>query len=165
MFFTAAQHSFTVSLVHLPGRLNCIVDALSCNRSHVSFPLLPRPTSCQHQCLPSWESSRRPPEPPPHLHRAMAPSTSTTYRAGIRKYYTFCHTLGITPLPGTKHSINLFAAYLSRRKLQANTIRVYLAAVSHLHLTQGYCSPAHNNPMLNLAILRIQHTSGPRDCL
>ena len=34
-------------------------------RSHVSFPLLPRPTGCQHQCLTSWESSRRPPEPPP----------------------------------------------------------------------------------------------------
>ena len=103
------------------------------------------------------------------LHRAVAPSTSTTYRAGIWKYYTFCHTLGINPVPGIKHSINLFAAYLSQT-LQANTIQVYLAAVSHLHLIHGFSSPVHNNPMLNLAIRGIQRsqgpaTSGPRDCL
>ena len=94
------------------------------------------------------------------LHRAMAPSTSTTYRAGIWKYYTFCHTLGITPLPGSKHSINLFAAYLSQ-KLQVNTIQVYLAAVSHLHLTHGFSRPAHNKLTLNLAIRGIQRSQGP----
>ena len=94
------------------------------------------------------------------LHTAVAPSTSTTYRAGIQKYYTFCHTLGINPLPGTKHSINLFAAYLSQT-LQASTIQVYLAAVSHLHLTHGFSSPVHNDPTLNLAIRGIQRFQGP----
>ena len=87
-------------------------------------------------------------------------STSTTYRAGILKHYTFCFTLGINPLPGTKHSINLFAAYLSQT-LQANTIQVYLAAISHLHLTHGFSSPVHNNPTLNLAIRGIQRSQGP----
>ncbi|KAL5496745.1 hypothetical protein EMCRGX_G013099 [Ephydatia muelleri] len=71
------------------------------------------------------------------LHRAMAHSTSTTYRAGIRKYYTFCTKFNLTPLPGSKYAINLFAAYLSQA-LQANTIQVYLAAVTHLHLTHGF---------------------------
>ena len=84
------------------------------------------------------------------LHRAVAPSTSTTYRAGIRKY-SFCPTFSINPLPGIKHSINLFVAYLSQT-LQANIIQLYLAAVSHLHLIHGFSSPVHNNPMLNLAI-------------
>ena len=32
------------------------------------------------------------------LHRAMAPSTSTTYRAGIRKYYAFCTQFNLNPL-------------------------------------------------------------------
>ena len=94
------------------------------------------------------------------MHRAVAPSTSTTYRAGIRKYYTFCHTLSINPLPGIKHTINLFAAYLSQT-LQAKTIKVYLAAVSHLHLIHGFSSPVHNNPTLNLAIQGIQCSQGP----
>eukprot|EP00731_Ephydatia_muelleri_P003033 Em0001g3033a len=57
------------------------------------------------------------------LHRAMAPSTSTTERAGIRK----CN----------------------------------LAAVTHLHLTRGFSSPAHNNPTLNLAIRGMQRSQGP----
>ena len=87
-------------------------------------------------------------------------STSTTYRAGILKYYTFCFTLGINPLPGTNHSINLFAAYLSQT-LQANTIQVYMAGISHLHLTHGFSSPVHNNPTLNLAIRGIQRSQGP----
>ena len=44
------------------------------------------------------------------LHRAVAPSTSTTYRAGIRKYYAFCLNFNL----GIRHSINLFTAYLSQ---------------------------------------------------
>ena len=59
---TAQFHSLPG--VHLPARLNCIAMHYHATRSHVSFPLLPRPTSCQHQCLTSWESSRRSPEPP-----------------------------------------------------------------------------------------------------
>ena len=56
--------------------------------------------------------------------------------------------------------INLLAAYLSQT-LQANTIQVYQAAISHLHLTHGFSSPVHNNPTLNLAIRGIQHSQGP----
>ena len=33
------------------------------------------------------------------LHGAVAPSTSTTYRSGIRKYYAFCHRFNLTTLP------------------------------------------------------------------
>ena len=42
LFLTAAQHSFTVSLVHLPGRLNCIADALSRNLMPRFFSLAPQ---------------------------------------------------------------------------------------------------------------------------
>ena len=94
------------------------------------------------------------------LHRAVVPSTSTTYGAGIRKYYAFCTQFNLNPLPVSKHTINLFAAYLSQ-VLQANTIQVYLAAVTHLHLTRGFSSPAQNNPTLNLAIRGMQRSQGP----
>ncbi|KAL5463980.1 hypothetical protein EMCRGX_G032933 [Ephydatia muelleri] len=94
------------------------------------------------------------------LHRAVAPSTPTTYGAGIRKYYAFCTQFNLNPLPGSKHTINLFAAYLSQ-VLQANTTQVYLAAITHLHLTRGFSSPAHNNPTLNLAIRGMQRSQGP----
>ena len=52
------------------------------------------------------------------LHRAVAPSTSTTYRAGIRKHYAFCHKFNLTTLPVNKHSItiNLFSVKWGVRK-------------------------------------------------
>ena len=42
LFFTAAQHSFTVSLVYLPGWLNCIADALSCHLMQRFLSLAPQ---------------------------------------------------------------------------------------------------------------------------
>jgi hypothetical protein len=42
LLFTAAQHSFTVSKAHLPDRLNCIADALSCNQMSRFFSLAPQ---------------------------------------------------------------------------------------------------------------------------
>ena len=56
LFFTAAQHSFTVSLVRLPGRLNCIAD----DQISRFFSLAPqanqatRATSCTEPRLNPW---------------------------------------------------------------------------------------------------------------
>ena len=53
LFFIAAQHSFTVSLVHLPGQLNYIADALSRNQISRFFSLAPQanqlPTPVSHK--------------------------------------------------------------------------------------------------------------------
>ena len=69
LFFIAARNNFTVSLVHLPGRLNCIADTLSRNQMSCFFSLAPpRPTSCPRPYLRSWQGRLR------HLlHRAVAP--------------------------------------------------------------------------------------------
>eukprot|EP00731_Ephydatia_muelleri_P009821 Em0005g407a len=64
---------------------------------------------------------------------------------------------GLAPLPGSKHTVTLFATYLNKT-LQANTFRVYMAAVSHLHLTHGLSS---DNPTLSLAIQGIQCSQDP----
>ncbi|KAL5475164.1 hypothetical protein EMCRGX_G027230 [Ephydatia muelleri] len=42
LFFIAARNSFTVSLVHLPGKQNCIADALSRNQMSRFFSLAPQ---------------------------------------------------------------------------------------------------------------------------
>ena len=50
-----------------------------------------------------------------------------------------------TPLFLGPSTVTLFATHLSRT-LQAKTIQVYVAAVSHLHLTQGLSSPTSTSP-------------------
>ena len=41
------------------------------------------------------------------LTKAVAPSTSSTYKAGIQRYLSFCKAFGLVPLPGSKHSVTL----------------------------------------------------------
>ena len=53
--------------------------------------------NCPHQCLKSWQSSRRSPETPPP--QSCGPFNIHPYRAGIRKYYAFCHKFNLTTLP------------------------------------------------------------------
>ncbi|KAL5505879.1 hypothetical protein EMCRGX_G007418 [Ephydatia muelleri] len=94
------------------------------------------------------------------LNRAMAPSTATTYATGIRRYQGFCHAFKLIPVPGTKETITLFAAHLSRT-LNSRTIQDYVAAVSFLHHSMGYKSPASSNPTLRLAIRGVQCLQEP----
>ena len=42
--------------------------------------------------------------------------------------------------------------------LQPRTIQVYIAAVSYLHHTHGYTSPASNNPVIKLLIQGIERS-------
>lgn len=42
LFFTAATHSFTIRLEHVPGRLNALADALSRNQISLFFSLAPK---------------------------------------------------------------------------------------------------------------------------
>jgi hypothetical protein len=90
----------------------------------------------------------------------LAPSTATIYATGVRRYQAFCHAFKLTAVPGTKETITLFAAHLSR-SLNSRTIQVYVAAVSFLHHSLGYRSPASKNPMLRLAIRGVQRLQGP----
>ena len=53
--------------------------------------------NCPHQCLKSWQSSRWSPETPPP--QSCGPFNFHPYRAGIRKYYAFCHKFNLTTLP------------------------------------------------------------------
>ena len=90
----------------------------------------------------------------------MAPSTTTTYATGIRRYRGICHAFKLISVPGTKETITLFAAHLSRT-LNSRTIQVYVAAVSFLHHSMEYKSPASSNPMLRLAIRGVQRLQEP----
>ena len=91
------------------------------------------------------------------LHRALAPSTFTTYQMGIKRYYDFCSTHHRKPLPGTTQTLALFVTDLSLT-LQPRTIQVYLSAVSYLHHMNGFESPTTNNPVIKLLVQGVERS-------
>ncbi|KAL5506130.1 hypothetical protein EMCRGX_G007706 [Ephydatia muelleri] len=104
------------------------------------------------------------------LTRALAPSTciTTIYATCVRRYQGLCHAFKLIPVPAMKETITLFAVHLSQ-SMNPRTLQVYVAAVSFLHHSLGYKSPASRNPMLRLAIRvsnasRDPFTSGLHDC-
>ena len=70
----------------------------------------------------------------------------------------FCKYLHLKPLPCSKDTIALFAAHLSSY-LSLKTIKVYIAAVSHLHQTNGYRPPTVHNSALKLAFRGMKRRS------
>ena len=97
------------------------------------------------------------------IHRALAGSTTSTYKVGIQRYLTFCRALDLVPVPSTKRQVALFATHLST-SLRLPTIRVYLAAVSFLHHVGGHRSPVSGNTILKLVLRGIQRKQTQSQC-
>ncbi|KAL5516539.1 hypothetical protein EMCRGX_G001899 [Ephydatia muelleri] len=145
-----AEHSFIVRLVYLPGKLNHIADALSRNQLSLC-PL--RPTHSQLQCLLSWQNPKlasngaAPQQSTGHIHFQHLPD-------GDQK------VLGFPQHTRSKTTPRYNMLYVNNMNtiLQPRTIQVYIAAVSYLHHTHGYTSPASNNPVIKLLIQGIEHS-------
>ena len=97
------------------------------------------------------------------IHRALAGSTTSTYKVGIQRYLTFCRALDLVPVPSTKRQVALFATHLST-SLRLPTIRVYLAAVSFLHHVGGHRNPVSGNTILKLVLRGIQRKQTQSQC-
>eukprot|EP00731_Ephydatia_muelleri_P022003 Em0014g594a len=85
------------------------------------------------------------------VSKALAGSTTATYKVRIQRFITFCRHLDVAAVPSTRRQIALFVTHLSSY-LRLPTIRVYLAAVSFLHQASGHRSP-HDKLMLQAAML------------
>ena len=81
----------------------------------------------------------------PHLQVALqeyfangaARSTWRTYAVGQRRYLRVCAAARRQAVPTTETSLMLFATHLATSGLAYTSIKVYLAAVRHLHVTKG----------------------------
>ena len=71
------------------------------------------------------------------LIQGLAPSTITTYSAGKNKYIQFCTASRISPIPSSETTLILFASYLATANMSHTTIKVYLAAIRHMHVVAG----------------------------
>ena len=73
------------------------------------------------------------------LTQGLAPSTISTYSTGKDKYIQFCTASRISPIPppSSETTLILFASYLATANMSHTTIKVYLAAIRHVHVVAG----------------------------
>ena len=76
-----------------------------------------------------------------YFRSGIAPSTNRVYTAGARKYLTLCNHLRSAPLPATEQLLCKFSAHLATNNIAFTSIKVYLAAVRQLHISNGLPPP------------------------
>ena len=99
LFFITAKHSFMVCLVHLPGKLIRIADALSRNQLSLFSALAPQ-ANPQANTSTSRAGRTLCHQMGKLLCRALAPSTLNTYQTRIKRCYDFCSTPPPETTPG-----------------------------------------------------------------
>ena len=105
------------------------------------------------------------------LTSGLALNTRTTYTAGQQRFANFCQTINVAPIPASEKSLLLFATHLAASNITHTTIKVYISAIRHMHVTAGLHEEFNTQltPRLQLmlkGIQRSQATSHPqRICL
>lgn len=63
----------------------------------------------------------------------------------------FCARIGLSPLPATQEQLILFSAELSQ-SVAYSSMRTYLSAVRHLHISEGYEDPLKGTLRLSMLL-------------
>ena len=82
---------------------------------------------------------------------SIAPSTQRAYTSAQASYSRFCQMLGVPTCPASEQVLLLYVADMSQRVCHG-TIRSYLSAVRHLHLSRGLADPLLGTTRLELAL-------------
>lgn len=85
------------------------------------------------------------------IRNSLAPSSQRAYAAAQSQYGKFCQLISKSPIPASEQILVLFTAYLAQTRCHS-TVRVYLAAVRHLHISNGWKDPMADAPQLGLAM-------------
>ena len=85
------------------------------------------------------------------LGNSLATSTHRTYASAQAQYIKFCTAVNKPPSPATEQTLVLFVAYMAQSCCHA-TIRVYLSAIRHFHITQGLGDPLTGKLQLQLVL-------------
>ena len=82
---------------------------------------------------------------------SRAASSQRAYHTAQKSFGSFCASLGILAVPASEHLLLLYAAHLSQHVCHA-TVRSYLSAIRHLHLSHGFQDPLKQSGQLELAL-------------
>ena len=72
-----------------------------------------------------------------YYHNSLAPSTKSTYSAGQHRFLCFCKSAKLQPMPASESTLLLFAIYLANTNILYATIKIYISAIRHSHITTG----------------------------
>ena len=97
-------------------------------------------------------------------NRALAPSTQRTYNSAQSRYVSFCSSFNLSPLPLTQSGLCKFVAFLATEGVAHKSIKGYLSALRHWHISSCGSDPNINSlPTLAYVlqgVKRVQTTSG-----
>ena len=72
-----------------------------------------------------------------YYDRVLAPSSKSTYSAGQQRFTSFCKSAKEQSMPASESTLLLFATHLATSSISYATIKIYLSAVGHMHITAG----------------------------
>ena len=74
--------------------------------------------------------------------KGLAKSTLKFYQSGIRRYKSFCTSLGRPSIPITEDTLAVFVASLAKEGVSHASLRVYLSALRHHQIESGHGDPS-----------------------
>lgn len=177
LHFLTANWDIDLVAEHIAGESNVISDAISRNLMQVfrrEAPELGRLRTNRNPSVIMGDVSHSKTrldlrslerEACRFLEKGLAPSTAHTYKSGKATYCEFCTRFNLSPLPASEDQLILFVADLAQTR-SYNTIRVYLAAVRHLHVVNNFGNPLEGKLKLDLTLRGVRrekpHTANPR---
>ena len=89
------------------------------------------------------------------IRNSLAPSSQRSYTSAQTQYLKFCSLINQVPVPATEQLLVLFAAHVAQ-SCAHSTVRMYLAAVRHMHISKGHRDPLDNTLQLQLLLRGIK---------
>ena len=71
----------------------------------------------------------------------LSPTTTSSYRSGIKRYLSFCTQFTLAPFPLSDNTLCRFVAHLHSRSLTPRTINLYISSVRFGQITYLQCRP------------------------
>jgi len=86
----------------------------------------------------------------------------STYSAGKQRCLKFCNKAQIPALPATEVTLTVFVTHLATNNISHASIKVYLLAVWHMHILEGFHNEFNQllTPCLQLILKGSEHPLG-----
>ena len=96
---------------------------------------------------------------------ALAQSSHKTYQATAKKYFAFCESFNLSPLPTSEAILCYFTACFGQQGLAQSAICTYISGIRQLQIAHGLPEPKVDTiPQLRQVLrgLKIEHGKGGR---